>query len=99
MPPVTIPVRIPAEVYERWTRRRDDTELSLEEVIVRFLSNYEFPMREAGVLRATEKNAAVEPAATPKPAYGPGWGLACSRRWNDVPPAQRVITGQGNDKR
>jgi hypothetical protein len=96
MPPVTIAVRIPSEVYEKWTRRRDDTELSLEEVIVRFLSNYHFPMREAGVLREADnaQPAARAPQPTaPKPAYGSGWGMACSRRWNDVPPAQRAVAG------
>ena len=101
MPPVTIAVRIPSEVYEKWTRRRDDTELSLEEVIVRFLSNYHFPMREAGVLREAddvEPTPALAPRpVAPKPAYGSGWGMACSRRWNDVPPAQRV-TASAEDK-
>lgn len=105
MAPVTIAVRIPSDVYERWTRRRHDTELDLEQVIVRFLSNYQFPAGQADVPQPpdpspqmpTRPPAAARAAAAP--AYGPGWGLAWSRRWNDVPPPKRADDGTEGGQR
>ncbi|APW39836.1 hypothetical protein RD110_23710 [Rhodoferax koreense] len=74
---VVMSVQVPAKVYERWARRRGFSAAALEEVIVRFLENYQFPVRSAGVLEPT---GGSRYAARHRPLHAE---VEWNRRWYD----------------
>lgn len=74
---VTIALCLPEDLYDTWTRRAGDDDVSLNEAIVKLM------MRNRP--GPTVSNGTPRTSQTPLPQkLNPMWGGAESRRWDDL---------------